>query len=233
VENVDLLFKTWQLSKSYRELQVLDSISIEMVRKDSIAVVGPSGCGKTTLLRLISGLEAPTQGCVERYYDKLGYVFQEDRLIPWRTVVENLLFVTTDKGKVEKILKMVGLADFSNYYPSHLSGGMRQRVNLARALVKSPDLVLLDEPFQSLDLGTKIELIGDVNRLKDTLQFGCVLVTHDIREAVSMSRLIYVLSSRPARVLKKFDLGLKSRDFFDPVFLEIEKELSSLSNTGG
>lgn len=233
MEDVDLLFKTQRLSKSYRELQVLDSISIEVARKDSIAIVGPSGCGKTTLLRLIAGLEAPTEGSVQRYYDKLGYVFQEDRLIPWRTVVENLLFVTADKERAEQVLKMVGLADFSKYYPSHLSGGMKQRVNLARALANSPDLVLLDEPFQSLDLGTKTELISDVNRLKGALQFGCVLVTHDIREAVSMSRLIYVLSSRPARVLKKFDLGLESRDFFDPVFLEIEKELSLLPGMGG
>lgn len=208
--------------KSYRNLPVLGGIDIQVFESEAVAIVGPSGCGKTTLLRIIAGLEEPDSGDVRRFYKRLGFVFQEDRLIPWCTAYKNVSFVCEDEEKVYQILHRVGLSGFEHYKPGQLSGGMKQRLNLARALVVEPDLLLLDEPFRSLDTPTKMKLIEDLSSLLDSIGISYVLVTHDIREALSLAKRIYVMCGRPARFVFRVDLKQKI-GFFDPSFLELEK----------
>ncbi|MCS7174666.1 ABC transporter ATP-binding protein [Pseudothermotoga sp.] len=210
--------------KNYGNLPVLGGIDLQIFESEAVAIVGPSGCGKTTLLRIIAGLEEPDSGNVRRFYKRLGFVFQEDRLIPWRTAYRNVAFVCDNEMKVHRILQKVGLSGFEHYKPGQLSGGMRQRLNLARALVVEPDLLLLDEPFRSLDTPTKMRLMEDLSLLLASIGISYVLVTHDIREALSLAKRVYVMCGRPARFVYRVDLERKI-DFFDPSFLELEKTI--------
>jgi NitT/TauT family transport system ATP-binding protein len=166
-------------------------------------MVGPSGCGKSTFLNIVSGIEAPTSGSVEVNADdgrpaRLGYVFQDPRLLPWRTVIDNLLYVHPDKGeetraRVGPYVDLVGLKGFERMYPAHLSGGMQQRVGIARAFSVEPDLLLMDEPFSHLDAITarklRVELQGIWEKTKKTVLF----VTHDVLEAVQLSSRIIII----------------------------------------
>lgn len=193
---------------------------------DAVAIVGPSGCGKTTLLRIVAGLERPDSGTIKRFFNRLGFVFQEDRLIPWYDVWRNLEFVCGDERKINRVLEQVGLLDFAHYKPRQLSGGMRQRLNLARALLVEPDLLLLDEPFRSLDTPTKMRLMDDLSRLLESVKVSYILVTHDVREALRLAKRIYVMSGRPAKFVHTVELTEKI-DFFDPSFLHFEKAILS------
>lgn len=169
--------------KDFGKLKVLKDVNLTLYEGQPIAIVGKSGCGKTTLLRIIADLDSQTAGEIKRNFDSIGYVFQEDRLIPWCSTIENLLFVCEDESRVIDTLRLVGLEEFKDYKPRKLSGGMRQRVNLARALVRKPDLLLFDEPFQSLDLVTKSKLMADIRQILGEINATYVVVTHDIREA--------------------------------------------------
>ncbi|AEH50201.1 ABC transporter ATP-binding protein [Pseudothermotoga thermarum] len=210
------------VSKSFGKLKVLENVNLTIRSKDAIAVVGKSGCGKTTLLRLIAGLETPTTGYIERNYSKLGYVFQEDRLIAWKTVYENLAFVCEDEVKIREVLDLVKLKDFAFYKPHQLSGGMRQRVNLARALVYQPQLLLLDEPFQSLDLLTKVSLVEELSDIFKKLDVTYIIVTHDVRESVTLARKIYVLAGSPATIVDEIEVEK------DTNFLDVEQRICSI-----
>jgi len=212
--------------KSYGKLPVLGGIDLQIFESDAVAIVGPSGCGKTTLLRIIAGLEQSDGGTIKRYFTRVGFVFQEDRLIPWCDAYRNLEFVCEDRDKILRILKQVKLAGFEHYKPGQLSGGMRQRLNIARALIVEPDLLLLDEPFRSLDTPTKTKLIQDISSLLENMKISYVLVTHDIREALSLAKRIYVMHGRPAKFVHRMELNTKL-DFFSPSFLEIEKTILS------
>ncbi|WP_041081332.1 ABC transporter ATP-binding protein [Thermotoga profunda] len=214
--------------KDFGRLKVLKDINFSLYEGQSVAIVGKSGCGKTTLLRIIAALDSPTFGEIKRDFKSVGYVFQEDRLIPWCTAFENLLFVCEDTDRILSVLKLVGLEEFRDYKPRKLSGGMRQRLNLARALVKKPDLLLFDEPFQSLDLVTKSKLIGDLQKILKELGTTYIIVTHDIREAACLSQKIYVLAGQPATIAKQIDLNRKITNLFDPQILEIEEQVTSL-----
>ncbi len=216
--------------KNFGKLEVLKNINLTLYEGQSVSIVGKSGCGKTTLLRIIAGVENPTFGEIKRDFNSIGYVFQEDRLIPWCTAFENLLFVCEDHEQVMNALKLVGLEQFKDYKPKKLSGGMKQRLNLARAVVRKPDLMLLDEPFQSLDLVTKSKLIEDLKRILRELQTTYIMVTHDIREAACLSEKIYILSGQPAMIVKQIDLDRKITDLFDPEILKIEQQVISLSS---
>ncbi|WP_448523286.1 ABC transporter ATP-binding protein [Pseudothermotoga sp.] len=212
--------------KNYGELPVLGGIDLRIFESDSVAIVGPSGCGKTTLLRITADLEKPDAGKIERSYNRLGFVFQEDRLIPWYDVRKNLEFVCEDERKIEQAIQRVGLEGFEHYKPSQLSGGMRQRLNFARALVVEPDLLLLDEPFRSLDTPTKVKFIKDLSTLFENMKISYVLVTHDLREALSLAKRVYVMQGRPAKFVHHIELKEKM-DFFDPSFLQLEKAILS------
>jgi len=214
--------------KDFGKLKVLKDINLTVREGESVTIVGKSGCGKTTLLRIIASLESPSCGEVKREFQRIGYVFQEDRLIPWCTAYENLLFVCEEDEKILDVLRLVGLESFKDYKPKKLSGGMRQRLNLARAIVTNPDLILFDEPFQSLDLATKLKLIDDLRVILKRIGTTYILVTHDIREAACLSQRIYVLVGQPATIVERIDLDREISDLFDPELLHIEQKILSL-----
>ena len=171
------------VSLCYGDLRVLRDVSLRLDPGERIAVMGPSGCGKTSLLRVIAGLQSPGSGTVERAAHRLSFVFQEPRLLPWLTAAENIRLVLPDAHRGDDAaacLLRFGLSDAADRLPSELSGGMRQLVSLARALVCTPDLLLLDEPFKALDAVAKQNAITAVF---DGMDAAVILVTHDAREA--------------------------------------------------
>ncbi|MBT1247644.1 MULTISPECIES: ABC transporter ATP-binding protein [unclassified Thermosipho (in: thermotogales)] len=198
-----MILKIENLNKSFGSLKVLENIEFKIKRGEKITFLGPSGCGKTTLLRIIAGLEKYS-GKVKKSFKKIGYIFQEPRLIPWKTVYENLKFVGKDDQKIKEVLISLDLFQFKDYYPAKLSGGMNQRINLARALIVEPEILLLDEPFSSLDIHIKWKLINDINAQIKKRKITTILVTHDIKEAISLSDRILILSNRPAKIIKEF-----------------------------
>ncbi len=216
------------VSKNFGKLRVLERINLTVYNGESIAIVGKSGCGKTTLLRLIAGLENPTNGQINRNYTKIGYVFQEDRLIAWKTVYENLNFVCENKKVIDDVLCLVKLGDFASYKPSQLSGGMKQRVNLARALAYQPELLLLDEPFQSLDLLTKVKLIDELSAVFKDLKTTYIIVTHDVREAVTLAKKIYLLAGSPSTIVDEIKVDTVFHKISSADFLKIEQHILSV-----
>lgn len=201
-------------SLSFGSVQVFENLSLAIERGEFVAVVGPSGCGKTTLLNLFSQFIKPATGrviCAER----LRMVYQHDSLFPWQTVRENISLglrqVRDEAGRnlqLKKILELIKLEGFAEHYPHQLSGGMRQRVELGRALVGDSDILLLDEPFSSLDYLTRIRMRNELARMLYQLPRTVVLVTHDIEEAAQLADRIVVLSDRPARICAEFRVSL-------------------------
>jgi len=196
---MESILKAINIRKSFGKLLVIEDISLEIKKGESVVLFGPSGCGKTTFLRIVSGILKPTSGKLETNYTKLGFVFQEDRLIPWLTVEGNLRFVSEDEELLDNVLSAVRLEDFKRYYPSELSGGMKKRVNIARALMVRPDFLILDEPFSSLDYHIKIKLIRDFLGLKKSFSVSVLAVTHDPKEAALLGNRIIFLSC-PSKV---------------------------------
>jgi len=197
------------------ETEALKDISLAIAPGEFVAVIGQSGCGKSTLLSLISGILRPTSGAVlvdgkpvTGPSRKVGYMLQQDYLFEWRSILENAVLGTEiqglDMGKAREraaaLLTRYGLGQFLHHRPRQLSGGMRQRVALARTLVTEPDIVLLDEPFSALDSQTRLALADEVAEILRRERKTAILVTHDIGEAISMAERIVVLSRRPGRV---------------------------------
>ncbi|TCJ04711.1 ABC transporter ATP-binding protein [Cytobacillus praedii] len=228
---MDVLLEFNSVSVSFYEEKVIENLSFSLKQGDVIALLGPSGCGKTTILNITSGLIDPTRGKVSLHTKKFGYVFQEPRLLPWRTVIDNILFVMREKNKTDKkqkaieILRMVSLDHVANYYPSKLSGGMKQRVSIARALATHPELILMDEPFSALDPKLKYELQQDVIQLIDENHIGIIYVTHDPLEALRLADRIVVLSSQGCSIIHEMKIA-KKRNERDYEFLtQVEIEL--------
>lgn len=213
-----------QVSKSFKDGQVLalDDVSFDVGPGEFVSLVGPSGCGKTTLLRLINGLITPDSGEVQVKGDlpapnsDLAMVFQSARLLPWQTVVGNIEFVLSLKGLSRRVrsdralalLGAVGLRDFADAYPHELSGGMQQRVGLARALAVEPQVLLMDEPFAALDAMTRETLRLELLRMWSRRRMAVVFVTHDIDEAIILSQRVIVLRPRPGRIDSIVDVDL-------------------------
>ena len=218
-------------------LPVLNEVSLSVEKDCFTAVVGPSGCGKSTLTRLIAGLIQPDVGEIFLAGEKVvsprptvGMAFQNPVMLEWRTVLNNVTLpleivaprmpVSQREDRARELLEMVSLSGFEDKRPSELSGGMRQRVSLCRALVHNPDVLILDEPFGALDAFTREELWGIMHGLRRVEPFTCLLITHDLRESVFLSDDVIVLSDRPARVQysKKIDLGpdRKLKDLYAP-----------------
>jgi NitT/TauT family transport system ATP-binding protein len=213
VENVSLELIN---ERTRQVLPVLDAISFEVFAGELVAIVGPSGCGKSTFLNAVDGLVGVTAGqirldgrVVERPGPDRAVVFQNDCLFPWRTVAQNIVYGLELQGRLSKaemraradaLIELVGLRGFADHYPHELSGGMRQRVNIARALVMEPQLLLLDEPFAALDAQTRefmqVELLKILARTGTTALF----ITHQINEAVFLANRVVVFSARPARI---------------------------------
>jgi len=197
------------------KLQVLAGLSLSVTAGAFRTIVGPSGCGKTTLLHILAGLESPDEGYVTLPGDgQLGFVFQEPRLLEWQTVGENLEFAldgaeipkSNYDDRITDAIETVGLSDFRDEYPRTLSGGMQQRVALARALCIEPDVLLMDEPFASLDEITARELRHDLLELWRENSITILFVTHDIREAIVLSDTISILSKKPADIIASVDI---------------------------
>jgi NitT/TauT family transport system ATP-binding protein len=206
-------------------IPVIDRVSFTADAGDFVCLMGPNGCGKTTLLRIVGGLETPTRGSVRlggepvvgherhgrtgvRGRTRVGVVFQEDRLLPWMTVRDNVELVLKPRGLgarerrevADRYLRLVGLAGFEAYYPGRVSGGMRQRAAIARALAVEPDVLLMDEPFGALDAQNRRIMQKEVRRIWRETGRTIVFVTHSIEEAVEIGTVLVMLSARPARV---------------------------------
>lgn len=192
---------------------VLKDISFQVNQGEIVAIVGPSGCGKTTLLNLISGLIKPDDGNIY-IHGKIGYMFQKDNLFEWRNVYKNITLGLEinkkgiNENKIDEILKKYGLYEFKEYYPKELSGGMRQRVALIRTLILNPDILLLDEPFSSLDYQSKIIVQEDIYKIIKESKKTTLVVTHDISEAIALADYVYVLSKRPSTIKAKHKIDL-------------------------
>ena len=211
------------LNKRFDALEVLRAIDLTIAPGEFISVVGPSGCGKTTFLRIVAGLETASSGKVlidgkpvTKPGGDRGFVFQNDSLLPWRTVFANAMIgpeVAGRAGPAERkrtleLLKLVGLEGFEDYHPRQLSGGMRQRVNLARALAIDPDILLMDEPFSALDAQTREIMQTELMRIWEQGRKTVLFVTHQIDEAVFLSDRVLVFARRPGRLQERVDITL-------------------------
>jgi NitT/TauT family transport system ATP-binding protein len=215
------------LKKTYRtregELEALGDVSFEIFPQEFVSIVGPSGCGKTTLLKIIAGLIPKSEGEIEvdkEQFDparEVGFVFQASLLLPWRKVLDNILLpieiLKMDKAQYRSraldLLDLVGLKGFENSYPNELSGGMQQRVSIARALIHDPKLVLMDEPFGALDAITREKMNLELLRIWTESKKTVLFITHGINEAIFLSDRIIVLSARPSRMVKALDISLQ------------------------
>ncbi|HEX3786956.1 MAG TPA: ABC transporter ATP-binding protein [Pseudonocardiaceae bacterium] len=224
----------------------LDGVDLDLAAGEFIALVGPSGCGKSTLLKVISGLLPATAGTIaldgtvlsDKVPPGIGLVFQSDALLPWRTVAENIRFPLVVKGfpadkqeaEVARLIELVGLRSFERYYPGQLSGGMRKRVGIARAIAYDPDVYLMDEPFGPLDAQMRIRLGGEFLSIWETLGKSVIFVTHDVEEAVAMADRVLVMSRRPGTVKAEFPISLpRPRHFqdvrFEPEFQRLQRAI--------
>lgn len=192
------MLKITDISFAFGKKNVLKDFSLELKKGEILAIMGPSGCGKTTLLGLIAGLNKPQKGEIENTFEKIAYVFQEPRLFPWLTVKENLLAVMDEKDeaalqKVIECLSLVGLSDSLDKYPSELSGGMKSRASLARALAFGGDLFLLDEPFAALDEELRQTLSFKIKEYLAASEASAILVTHNREDAEKIADSILML----------------------------------------
>lgn len=212
--SVTKLCKTYQ-GRNRSEVSVLQEIDLEIYPEEFICIVGPSGCGKTTFIKIIDGLVESTSGQISidgtvvsgPGYDR-AFVFQADSLYPWRTVLDNVVFGLEVKrtpageraAKARDLIKIVGLTGFESHYPHELSGGMKQRVNLARALAVDPEIILMDEPFASLDAQTREVMQQELLKIWLRRKKTVIFITHQIDEAVYLADRVIVFSARPAKI---------------------------------
>lgn len=215
--------KTFTNARTKEEVEAVKAISIKIHTGTFVSLIGPSGCGKTTLLRIISGLEHPSSGTIllnEKEIAKpdgqVGLIFQEFALFPWRTVIDNIDFgleikkIPTQKRKerAEFYLHKFGLEGFANKFPKELSGGMKQRVAIARTLINEPELLLMDEPFGALDSQTRNSLQEFLLKIWQETKKTILFISHNIDETVFLSERIFCLSSRPASIKLTLDIDL-------------------------
>ncbi len=232
----------------YRQgMEIFRDFNLTLKLPRRVAIVGPSGIGKTTLLNLAAATQIPLQGRISLYDKEIVtpgpervIVFQDYALLPWKSVWENVALSLlnsplSEEDKTQRVseaLKLVKLGGFEKYYPSQLSGGMKQRVGIARALVARPKLLLLDEPFAGLDALTRLDLTSELTTLLDGLIDSMILVTHNIEEALYLSDLVLVFNDRPLRVVGEFE-GMRSHNSFLEVkqstdFMKTELEIHRL-----
>ena len=221
------------VSHGFDDIRVLDDITLTVRPGEFVAVVGPSGCGKSTLLNLISRYEQPSAGTVTTT-GVLRQVYQQDSLFPWLSVAGNIRIglrtVSADarENQLRELLTLIGQQDFAEYYPHQLSGGMRQRVELARALAGHADILLMDEPFSALDYQTRLRMRRELVRLLASRPCAVVFVTHDLEEAAQLADRIIVLTERPARIQRELTLTLpRPRDVTHPLVIEAVSQLLS------
>ncbi len=241
------MLKLENISFSFNNNLVLSNIIATCDQNEFITFIGPSGCGKTTLLNIIAGIYKPQKGVLHNPYKNLSYVFQHDSLLPWLNVIQNILLPVeiknktisnSDKISALNLLNELGLQDTELLYPSELSGGMKKRVEIARALITQPDLLILDEPFSSLDLLTRERLNVLIKNIYLVRKISVVLVTHSIEEACFLSSKIYVLSDKPSSIISIFENKIANKpveyfflnEFEEETENKIRKLVSNLWN---
>lgn len=247
--NLDNILEIKNLSKIYHtnksEIPAIENLNLNIKDGEFVAIVGPSGCGKTTLLSILCGLENKTSGEIlfPKKELRMGYMLQNDTLFPWLNILDNCLLGLRIKGevnsenieRVKKLLDTYGLKEFIFKYPRNLSGGMRQRVALIRTLAINPDILLLDEPFSALDYQTRLAVSDDVWKIIKKEGKTTIMITHDVAEAISMADRVVVLSNRPSRVKKIYNIEMKNKstpiknrnleefkDYYDKIWKEID-----------
>ncbi len=253
-KNYILTFKnvTKWYDSSQKQIVALKDISLRVEDGSFTCIVGPSGCGKTTLLTLVAGLQMPSQGSVElnnqvvtKPLGEVGFVFQTDALVEWRKVLGNVMLPIEIKGlkkedyldKAIALLNNTGLGDFINHYPKELSGGMRQRASICRAMVHDPPLLLMDEPFGALDAFTRDHLSIELQRIWMQKEKTVLFVTHNIQESVFLGDEVILMSPRPGEIIKKFKIDLprprtlRMRETME--FIGYEKDIRETLEAGG
>jgi len=239
------------LIKRFGDLLVLDKVSFSVYENEFLCICGPTGCGKTTLLNIIAGLIPATDSApilidgepINPQRHNISFVFQEPSCLPWRNVRDNIKFGLEIKKevlkqnmteneieeKVSRIINLVGLDEFEEYYPHQISGGMKQRVAIAQAFVTDPDLLLMDEPFGYLDVQTRYYMEKEVLRIWRKLKRTVIFVTHNIEEAVYLAERVIVLTELPAHVKAVIPIDLpRPREYTDPEFVKIRRHITSL-----
>lgn len=225
------------ISFSYDNLVIFKNLDLVIPKGKVTVILGPSGCGKTTLLNLISGVLNPDEGKIQIPENfTLSYLFQEPRLLPWNTVSQNIRFVLDSLSenvadtRTKHYIKELELNNFSGYYPWQLSGGMKQRVSIARAFAYPSNTILMDEPFKGLDLALKLNLFKLFNKVWREDERTAIFVTHDIHEAILLGDEIIVLTSSPVSIRKKFtnSTPLNERSLHNSDILALERELYTL-----
>ncbi|QLH75697.1 MAG: ABC transporter ATP-binding protein [Methanomassiliicoccales archaeon] len=227
--------------KEEGDLVAIEDFNLDVAEGEFVCVLGPSGCGKTTLLRMIAGLDKPTSGVIKLKGQEIkstgsdrGMVFQEFALFPWRTVRRNIEFgleirnvPAVERHKIsDKYIELVGLKGFENSHPYELSGGMKQRVGIARALANDPAILLMDEPFGALDAQTRNQMQKELLRIWKETKKTVVFITHSVDEAVFLADRVVVMTNRPSKVKEIFTIKLeRPRDRADPEFLALRKRI--------
>lgn len=211
----------------------LDQVSFAVQPGEFVCLVGPSGCGKSSLLNLISGIEQPSAGSIT-VEGKIGFMFQEAALFPWLKIKDNIVFGLKMQGVsaikqqplLERYLQLVHLQVFADSYPHQLSGGMKQRVALARTLILEPDILLMDEPFAALDAQTRGLLYTELQQIWQHTKTTVVFVTHNVREAACLGDRIIVFSARPGKIKREFTVNLpRPRDINDPAVAQLSSQV--------
>ena len=221
------IVKVFKDRKRGTDMLAIDHVSLRLEKKEFLCLLGPSGCGKSTLLNMIAGFEFPTSGVVTVAGKPItgpgadrGMVFQQANLMPWLPVWDNVAFSLKLQGKsaaerraaAQPFIETVKLKGFENHYPSELSGGMAQRVGIARALLQNPSVILMDEPFAALDAQTKMVLQQDLAKMLYEKRKTALFITHDLVEAIALSDRLLVMSERPGTIVEEIEVNLPFRD---------------------
>ncbi|CAI8932601.1 MULTISPECIES: ABC transporter ATP-binding protein [unclassified Pseudomonas] len=212
--------------KTFAATTVLNHIHLQLQPRETVSLLGPSGCGKSTLLRIVAGLEKDFEGQLLSHTEQLAFVFQEPRLMPWLTVQQNIGFSDDDhydQAWVAQLIEEVGLTGFADALPKALSGGMAQRVAIARGLYSRPQVLLLDEPFSAVDAFTRMKLQDLLLQLAERHAIALLLVTHDVDEALYLSDRVLVMDNRPSRIRQELAVQLDHpRDRRDPLLARLK-----------
>ncbi len=230
---------TLDFNDSQGKIKVIDNLNLDIKKGEIISIIGPSGCGKTTLAKLLAGYLYPSKGTMQIEGKRfLGpgkdrvLVYQEDDLFPWMTVKQNINFFSNNLKKTNKLLNIVELKEYSNFYPSQISGGMKKRVSLIRAFAENPKVIILDEAFSFLDALLKDKLYNEILKIWNMSKKTIILITHDIDEAILLSDRIVIMSSKPSKIKEIINIKFKrprGRDLiFNASFYKTRKRLKNL-----